>query len=131
MQSTAGDRPPAPSRFAFRVSRAVWLFFGVIGALVNIPGAMVDFQVYFRSYGLVLAGDPGEAVTLHDPANSPILVEPRYLLDGLTAAVYRPSLASAGMPPIWDVMVPLALVAISVIALWFVTRGATRNEVRG
>ncbi|HST05374.1 MAG TPA: glycosyltransferase family 39 protein [Chloroflexia bacterium] len=101
---------------------AAWIALGVLGTAINIAGTMVDFQVYFRNYGLLLAGDPGEGVTLYDPANSAILVEARYLWDGLTAAVYRPSLASVGMPAIWDVLVPGGLVLISVACLWGATR---------
>jgi len=101
---------------------AAWVVLGVLGAAVNIAGTMVDFQVYFRNYGLLLAGDPGEGVTLYDPANSPLLVEARYLWDGLTAAVYRPSLASVGMPAVWDVLVPGGLVVVAVACLWASTR---------
>ena len=103
---------------------AAWAVLGVLGVAANIAGTMVDFQVYFRNYGLLLAGDPGEGVTLYDPANSPLLVEARYLWDGLTAAVYRPSLASLGMPAVWDVLVPGGLVLISVACLW----GASRRS---
>ena len=58
---------------------------------------------------------------IYDPVNSPLLVEPGYLLDGLTAAIHRPSLASVGMPPIWDTIVPVILAALSVITLWYAT----------
>jgi hypothetical protein len=102
-----------------------WIILGVIGALVSIPGALVDFQVYFHAYGLYLAGDPGEVVTLYDPANSPLLVEPGYLLNGLTAAFHRPSLASTGMPAIWDAIVPAALVVLALACLWYGTRRRT------
>lgn len=116
----------APSVFASpRVRQLLlgfWAVLGVTGALVSIPGALVDFQVYFRSYGLLLAGDPGESVTIYDPANSPLLVEPGYLLNGLTAAIHRPSLASAGMPPLWDVIVSAALVLSALVCLWYGTR---------
>jgi hypothetical protein len=90
----------------------------VLGAVVSIPGAMVEFQVYYRNYGLQLAGDPGESLTIYDPANSPLLVEPRYLFDGLTAAIHRPSLSDVGMPPIYDVIVPALLAIIALAALW-------------
>jgi hypothetical protein len=100
----------------------------ILGALVNIPGAMVDFQVYYRNYGLLLAGQPGESITIYDPANSPLLVEPRYLLDGLTAAIYRPSLTSVGMPPIWDTIVPVTLVILSIVALWYATGRNQQSE---
>ncbi|MGA7732441.1 MAG: hypothetical protein WCD37_14365, partial [Chloroflexia bacterium] len=120
-QPTTDNRPPST---VHRLILPAWLTLGVLGALVNIPGAFVDFQVYYRNYGLLLAGEPGEAITIYDPAHSPVLVETRYLLDGLTAAVYRPSLASVGMPPIWDVTAPLTLVALSVAALWFATTPA-------
>ena len=110
-----------------RPIQAFWLVLAVLGALVSIPGALVDFQVYFRSYGLALAGDPGEAVTLYDPANSPLLVEPGYLLNGLTAAIHRPSLASTGMAPVWDALVPGALVVLALLCLWYGTRSAMRD----
>ena len=102
-----------------------WIVLAGLGALVSIPGALVDFQVYFHSYGLYLAGQPGEAVTLYDPANSPLLVEPGYLLNGLTAAIHRPSLASTGMPAIWDTIVPAALVVLALGCLWFGTKRKT------
>lgn len=98
----------------------LWLWGGlaVLGSLVSIPGALVDFQVYFREHGLVLAGDPGEPATIYDPAQSPILEEPAYLLHGLTAAIQRPTLEDVGMPAIWDVLVPGALTAAAVGLLW-------------
>jgi hypothetical protein len=127
-QLTTVHRPPStvhrPPSTVYRLIPPAWLTLAVLGALVNIPGAFVDFQVYYRNYGLLLAGEPGEAITIYDPANSPLLVQTRYLLDGLTAAVYRPSLSSVGMPPVWDVIVPLTLVALSVAALWFATNPA-------
>jgi hypothetical protein len=111
------------SLLATRYSLLVaWLVLAVLGALVSIPGALVDFQVYFHSYGLVLAGDPGESITIYDPANSPLLVEPGYMLNGLTAAIHRPSLASTGMPPIWDAIVPALLVLSSLACLWYGTQ---------
>lgn len=116
------------ARSGRQIAVAAWVVLGVLGAAVNIAGTMVDFQVYFRNYGLVLAGDPGEGVTLYDPTNSPLLVEARYLWEGLTAAVYRPSLASVGMPGVWDVLVPGGLVVIAVACLWAGTRG---RGVRG
>jgi hypothetical protein len=115
-------RPSPSGVLARRALLGLWIVLAGLGALVSIPGALVDFQVYFHSYGLYLAGDPGEAVTLYDPANSPLLVEPGYLLNGLTAAIHRPSLASTGMPPIWDVIVPGALVVLALGCLWYGTR---------
>jgi hypothetical protein len=115
------QQEPPPTVSLSRVPSVLWLILAVMGALVNIPGAMVDFQVYYRNYGLLLAGQPGEAITIYDPVNSPLLVEPGYLLDGLTAAIHRPSLASVGMPPIWDTIVPVILAALSVITLWYAT----------
>jgi hypothetical protein len=106
-----------------------WVVLGVLGAIVSISGALVDFQVYFRSYGLLLAGDPGESVTIYDPANSPLLVEPGYFLNGLTAAIHRPSLAATGMPPIWDVIVPAGLVALALLFLWYGTRSSRDKTV--
>lgn len=95
-----------------------WGALAVLGTAVNIPGALVDFQVYYRLYGLVLAGDPGEEVTIYDPSQSPLLEEPGYLLDGLTAAIHRPSLVDVGLPGAWDVLVPGALVVAAVGLLW-------------
>jgi hypothetical protein len=120
-QKVADNLQPPLSRFAFRVSRPAWLLLALLGALANLPGTFIDFQVYYRNYGLLLAGEPGEAVTIYDPAHSPLLVEAQYLLDGFTAAAYRPSLASAGMPPIWDTIIPLFLVVLSLVSLWFAT----------
>jgi len=117
------------ARSGRQIAVAAWVVLGVLGAAVNIAGTMVDFQVYFRNYGLLLAGDPGEGVTLYDPANSPLLVEARYLWDGLTAAVYRPSLASVGMPAVWDVLVPGGLVVVAVACLWASTR-SERGVIR-
>jgi hypothetical protein len=129
--SIRGEKPPdmndSPDglsvvRRPSSVVTLAWLLLAVLGALVSLPGALVDFQVYFHSYGLVLAGDPGESITIYDPANSPLLVEPGYLLNGLTAAIHRPSLASTGMPPIWDTIVPAALVISSLVCLWYGTQ---------
>jgi hypothetical protein len=97
------------------------------GALTNIPGALVDFQVYYRLRDLLIAGaDPREDVTFYDPIESPLLVEPGYMLDGLTAAVHRPSLADTGMPPQWDIIVPGALVLLAIGTLWLATRRVDR-----
>jgi hypothetical protein len=120
------DRSPATAtHYALRTTHyallVTWIILGALGALISIPGALVDFQVYFHSYGLFLAGQPGEAITLYDPANSPILVEPGYLLNGLTAAIHRPSLASTGMPAIWDTLMPAALVVLALGCLWIGT----------
>jgi hypothetical protein len=83
---------------------------------------MVDFQVYYRLHGLLLAGDPGEAATIYDLAQSPLLEEPGYLLNGLTAAIHRPSLASTGMPAIWDWLIPGGLVLLAALSLYAATR---------
>ena len=120
--STDTESGERQARNGRQIAAAAWVVLGVLGAAVNIAGTMVDFQVYFRNYGLLLAGDPGEGVTLYDPANSPLLVEARYLWEGLTAAVYRPSLASVGMPGVWDVLVPGGLVVVAVACLWAGTR---------
>jgi hypothetical protein len=104
-----------------------WVVLGVLGAVVSIPGALVDFQVYYRLHGLLLAGDPGEAATIFDPSQSPLLVEPGYLLNGMTAAIHRPTLADAGMPPIWDLMVPATLVLIATACLWLSLRPARQK----
>ena len=112
-------------RAAARWAITAWIALAASGALVSIPGALVDFQLYYRLRGLLEAGQVGEAPTIYDPSQSPLLVEPGYLLDGLTAAIYRPSLAQSGMPGIWDVLVPGGLVAIAVLAAWL---GARRAE---
>jgi hypothetical protein len=104
---------------------ASWIALSLLGALISFPGAMVDFQVYYRLHGLLLAGDPGEAATIYDPAQSPLLEEPGYLLNGLTAAIHRPSLASTGMPPIWDWLAPGALVLLAALSLYAATRYVT------
>jgi hypothetical protein len=101
---------------------AAWLALGVLGAFVSIPGALVDFQVYYSLRGLELAGQAGEAPTIYDPAQSPLLVEPGYLLDGLTAVIHRPTLAETGLPPGWDTFIPALLVVIAVFALWIAAR---------
>lgn len=108
---------------------AVWGVLAVLGTIVSIPGAMVDFQVYYRLHGLVLAGDPGEEFTIYDPAQSPLLEEPGYLLNGLTAAIHRPTLVDMGLPAIWDVLVPGALVLAAVGLLWS-ARGRGANDAR-
>jgi hypothetical protein len=95
-----------------------WGVLAVLGTVVSIPGALVDFQVYYRLHGLVLAGDPGEEVTIYDPSQSPLLEEPRYLLDGLTAAIHRPSLVDVGLPGAWDVLLPGVLVVAAMGLLW-------------
>ncbi|HET6263175.1 MAG TPA: hypothetical protein VFG99_13200, partial [Chloroflexia bacterium] len=95
-----------------------WGVLAVLGAVVSIPGALVDFQVYYRLHGLILAGDPGEEFTIYDPAQSPLLEEPGYLLDGLTAAIHRPRLGDVGLPGVWDVLVPGVLVLGAVGLLW-------------
>lgn len=108
-------RPPSPVLIA-------WAALATLGALVSIPGALVDFQVYYRLYGLLLAGEPGEAATIYHLADSPLLVEPGYLLNGLTAAIHRPTLASTGMPPAWDIIVPAMLVALTIFSMRFAAR---------
>ncbi len=100
----------------------LWGALAVAGAAVSIPGALVDFQVYFHEHGLVLAGDPGEPATIYDPSQSPLLQEPGYLLHGLTAAIQRPTLASVGMPPVSDALVPGALTLAAVWLLWWSAR---------
>jgi hypothetical protein len=109
-----------------RLLAGVWIALAALGALVSIPGALVDFQVYYRLRGLLEAGQVGEAATIYDPAQSPLLVEPGYLLDGLTAAIHRPTLHQAGMPSIWDTLVPGGLVVIALGAAWLST---ARKEV--
>jgi hypothetical protein len=109
-----------------RLLLGTWVVLAGLGALVSIPGAQVDFQVYYRLRGLLEAGQVGEAATIYDPAQSPLIVEPGYLLDGLTAAIHRPTLHQAGMPSIWDTLVPGGLVVIAVGALWLAT---ARKEV--
>ena len=103
-----------------------WVVLGGLGALVSIPGALVDFQVYYGLRGLWLAGLPEEAPTIYDPAQSPLLVEPGYLLDGLTAAIRRPTLAQTGLPPGWDTFLPAALTLLAVLALWLAARARAR-----
>ncbi len=95
----------------------LWGTLVVLGALVSIPGALVNFQLYFEEHGLVLAGDPGESATIYDPAHSPLIEEPGYLLYGVTAAIQRPTLEDAGLPAAWDVLVPGALTLLSVVLL--------------
>ena len=107
-----------------------WVVLGGLGALVSIPGALVDFQVYYGLHGLTLAGQPGEAPTIYDPAQSPLLVEPGYLLNGLTAAIRRPTLAETGLPPAWDTLVPLILTVLAVLALWIAARAGTSLRPR-
>jgi hypothetical protein len=128
-RSEETPRPIKVAKVSYGFTRyallATWIVLAGLGVLISIPGALVDFQVYFHSFGLYLAGQPGEAVTLYDPANSPLLVEPGYLLNGLTAAIHRPSLASTGMPPIWDTIVPAALVLLALGCLWYGTRRET------
>jgi hypothetical protein len=118
------------ARTLARVLVGAWVALAGLGALVNIPGAYVDFQVYYRLRGLLVAGtDPREDATFYDPAESPLLVEPGYMLDGLTAAVHRPSLSDVGMPPQWDVLVPLFLTLAAVLTLWLGTRKTrTKSE---
>ena len=106
-----------------RLTAGAWVTLAGLGALANIPGALVDFQVYYLLRGLTMSGvDPREDPTFYDPAQSPLLVELGYMLDGLTTAVYRPSLTDVGMPPMWDVVVPGALLLIAVGALWLGAR---------
>jgi len=104
------------------VATAAWICLGVLGLAVSVPGALVDFQVFYRLHGLFLAGDPGEAATIYDPAESPIVVESGYLLDGLSAAIHRPSLVDVGLPAIWDLIVPVALTVIALVAAYAVRR---------
>lgn len=119
-----------PLRFSPRAALfGLWGLLAVLGALVSIPGALVDFQVYYRLHGLVLAGDPGEEVTIYDPAKSPLLEEPGYLLNGLTAAIHRPSLVDVGLPGIWDAIVPGVLVIGAVWLLWL-ARGPQWTKAR-
>jgi hypothetical protein len=108
-----------------------WGVLAVLGAVVSIPGALVDFQVYYRLHGLVLAGDPGEEVTIYDPSQSPLLEEPGYLLDGLTAAIHRPSLVDVGLPGVWDVLVPGVLVLAAVGLLWLARGRSVGGESTG
>ncbi len=115
-----GSFIPYPLSF---ILLATWAGLAALGALVSIPGALVDFQVYYRLRGLLEAGQVGEAPTIYDPSQSPLIVEPGYLLDGLTAAIHRPSLHHAGMPEVWDVLVPGGLVVIAVAALWLACAG--------
>ena len=109
-------------RWVATVATAAWVCLGVLGMVVSVPGALVDFQVFYRLHGLLLAGDPGEAATIYDPAQSPIVVEPGYLLDGLSAAIHRPSLANTGLPEIWDIIVPVTLTAIALVAAFAIRK---------
>jgi|GEM_PF-2244431 len=107
------------------LSKAVlmaWVALAILGGLVSIPGALVDFQVYYRLYGLDLAGDPGEEVTIYNVADSPLLVEPGYLLNGLTVSMRRPNLSDAGLPDAWDVLVPASLTIFALMATWVAAR---------
>jgi hypothetical protein len=113
-----------------RLLLGMWVVLAGLGAFVSIPGALVDFQVYYRLRGLLEAGQVGEAATIYDPSQSPLLVEPGYFLDGLTAAIHRPTLHQAGMPSIWDTLVPAALVVVAVGAAWLATarKEATNSD---
>ncbi|HUP27943.1 MAG TPA: hypothetical protein VM409_05865 [Chloroflexia bacterium] len=99
---------------------AAWVCLAVAGTAISIAGAMVDFQIYYRQYGLLLAGDPGEEVTIYDPGHSPILEETGYLFSGLTAAIHRPALADLGLPHEWDTALPAILVTTACLAAWAV-----------
>ncbi|HET9493391.1 MAG TPA: glycosyltransferase family 39 protein, partial [Chloroflexia bacterium] len=123
-RETRGE--PQSDAWVRYIVTGAWVVLGVLGALVSIPGALVDFQVYYRLHGLLLAGDPGESATIYDPAESPLVVEPGYLLNGLTAAIHRPTLADAGMGSDWDVAVPAALVIAGGVCLWLSLRRADR-----
>jgi hypothetical protein len=57
-----------------------------------------------------------------------LLVEPGYLLDGLTAAIRRPTLAQTGLPPGWDTFVPAALAVVAVLALWVAARSSVQRR---
>jgi hypothetical protein len=95
-----------------------WVALAVAGAIVSIPGALTDFQVYYHLHGLYLAEDALTGPTVYDLGDSPLLAPLSYLRDGLTAAIYRPSLASIGLPPAWDVVIPAALALVALGAAW-------------
>lgn len=111
-----GELRPATSKWRRRVLVA-WVALAALGALVSIPGALVDFQVYYRQRGLFDVAQPEVAQTIYDPSQSPLIEEPRYLLEGVTAAIYRPGLQQMGMPAVYDFLVPGGLVVVAVGAL--------------
>jgi len=112
----------------------VWAALAVAGAIVSIPGALTDFQVYYHLHGLYLAEDALTGPTVYDLGDSPLLAPLGYLRDGLSAAIYRPSLASLGLPRAWDGIVPAALTLIAAGGAWLAAgappaaRGPERTE---
>jgi hypothetical protein len=120
--ASVGEWASGIANYLSKAVLAAWVALAILGGLVSIPGALVDFQVYYRLYGLELAGDPGEEVTIYSVADSPLLVESGYLLNGLTASMRRPNLSDAGLPDAWDVLVPASLAIFSLLATWVAAR---------
>jgi hypothetical protein len=117
-------RQPARPRVALA---GAWAGLAAAGAVVSIPGALTDFQVYYHLHGLYLAEDALTGPTVYDLGDSPLLAPLSYLRDGLTAAIYRPSLATLGLPRAWDVVVPATLTLIAVGGAWLAA-GPPRAE---
>ena len=111
-----------------------WAALAAAGAIVSIPGALTDFQVYYHLHELYLAEDALTGPTVYDLGDSPLLAPLDYLRHGLTAAIYRPSLASIGLPRAWDVIIPAVLTLIAAGGAWLAAgalpaaRGPARTE---
>jgi len=97
--------------------RRVWWLLGALGWLVNIPGALIDQFYYFDLNGVYDVGTTAEAQMLFTPSWSQIVAHWRFLLTGTREAVIRPLLASFGLPPWWDIALPVALTALGLGAL--------------
>jgi hypothetical protein len=109
-----------------RAARWAWGLLGAAGFLVAIPGALVDQFYYFDISGVYGVGTVAEYHMLFTPEWSQIIAHWRFLLTGTCEAVLRPTLAQMGLAPGWDTVIPVALVAGTLLALVLALRARDR-----
>ena len=100
-----------------RLARIGWKVLAVVGFLVAIPGALVDQFYYFDINGVYKAGTAAEQHMLFSPEWSQIVAHWRFLLTGTREALVRPTLSDVGLPGGWDTAIPVALVALALVAI--------------
>jgi hypothetical protein len=98
-------------------ARRAWWVLGAAGFLVALAGTLVDQFYYFDINGVYREGTQEEWHMLFTPEWSQIVAHWRFLLTGEREPLIRPTLSQMGLPPLWDILLPLAFVALALLAL--------------